>query len=137
MRDHRKLLIWRKAHDLAIAVRRATRRFPKRDYASIRNQANRASESVVFTIVEGCGTTSQREFARFLDMSLKSATELEEQLELAKDYGILPDRQWQALYSELIEIRKMTCGLRAKVIEAAEKEGRAPRRMKGDESADS
>ena len=125
-------MIWKRAHNLAIAVRRATRRFPRRDFAALRNQANRASESVVFTIVEGCGTSSQREFARFLDMSLKSATELEEQLELAKDFGVLAHAEWQALSAELIEIRRMTCGLRAKVLEAAEKEGRTPRRARSE-----
>ena len=84
----------------------------------------KAAESIVLTIVEGCGSASQREFARFLDMSLKSSTELEEELELAKDYGVLEDTRWRPLQQELIEIRRMTCGLRAKVLRDADDEER-------------
>jgi four helix bundle protein len=49
----------------------------------------RAAESIVFNIVEGCGARSRKEFARFLDVSIKSCSELEAELELAKDYGVL------------------------------------------------
>ena len=95
MRDHRKLLIWQRAHTLTIEVRRAARTFPRSGYTSIRTQMTRAAESLVLTIEEGCGSNSQREFARFLDMSLKSSTELEEELELAKDYGVLQHKLWR------------------------------------------
>ena len=125
MRDHRKLLVWQRAHDLAIAVRRAGRTFPRSGYTSIRSQMISAAESIVLTIVEGCGSASQREFARFLDMSFKSSTELEEELELAKDYGVLQEKQWRPLQKELIEIRRMTCGLRARVLRDAEKDERS------------
>ena len=83
-----------------------------------------AAESIVLTIVEGCGSISQREFARYLDMSLKSSNELEEELLLAKDNGALQEIHWRSLRDELVESRRMTCGLRARVLEAAEREQR-------------
>ena len=70
----------------------------------------------MFNIIEGCGTRTARDFAKFLDSSIKSSKELEGQLEIAKDYGVLKPRKWQALATETVEIRRMTCGLRAKVL---------------------
>lgn len=118
MQDYRRLRVWRKAHALALIVRRATHRFPRTGYASLKSQVTRAAESVPFNIVEGCGSHSQKEFARFLEISIKSTSELEYQLLLAKDYGVLVPDKWQTLTEETVDTRRMLCGLRAKVIES-------------------
>src|SRR5262245_18687882 len=65
MRDYKKIRVWASAHALAIKVRQATTRFPRRGYASLKEQIVRAAESIVFNIVEGAGASTQREFARF------------------------------------------------------------------------
>lgn len=75
-----------------------------------------AAESIAFNIVEGCGAASQNELARFLDIAIKSAMELEYQLSLARDYGVLRHRAWQRLAEETIDVRRMLFGLRAKVL---------------------
>lgn len=77
-----------------------------------------SAESIVFTIVEGCGASTQKEFARFLEMSIKSACELESQVEMACDYEVLLPRKSEALVNETIEIRKMTFTLRKKVLQS-------------------
>lgn len=77
-----------------------------------------AAESIAFNIVEGCGASSQKEFARFLDITIKSAFELEYQLQLACDYGVLPRDRHLRLAKETVEIRKMTFALREKVLES-------------------
>lgn len=116
MQDYRRLLVWKRAHTLAIEVRRTTRRFPRTGYGALQSQIMRAAESVVFNIVEGCGGRSPKEFARFLDISIKSTSEVECQLELAKGYGVLGHQAWQRLTIEAVEIRRMLCGLRKKVL---------------------
>jgi four helix bundle protein len=120
MQNYHRLLVWKKAHALAIDVRRATRRFPRTGYGSLQSQMIRAAESVVFNIVEGCGARNPKEFARFLDISIKSTSELECQLELARDYGVLDHRDWQTLTTEAVDVRRMLCGLRARVLAAGE-----------------
>lgn len=75
-----------------------------------------AAESIAFNIVEGCGANSQREFARFLDIGIRSTMELEYQLELARDYGVLTNRECQSLSVDTSDVRRMLCGLRAKVL---------------------
>ena len=87
MQDFRRLRVWRHATALALNTRRVVNRFP-RGYAELKSQMVTSAESIVNTIVEGCGAATQREFARFLDISIKSATELEGEYELAHKYEI-------------------------------------------------
>jgi four helix bundle protein len=116
MQDFRRLLVWQRAHELVLGVRRAIRRFPRSERGSLKSQMTNAAESIAFNIVEGCGSTSSKEFARFLDISIKSASELEYQLQLAADAGLLQHRISRPLSSETVEIRRMLCGLRRKVL---------------------
>jgi four helix bundle protein len=115
MQDYRKLRVHLKAHALAVAVRSATRRFPRNGYASLKAQMTSAAESISFNIVEGCGTDSPKEFARFIDIGIKSAMELENQLKLACDYRILKPLDWEALSEATIDVRRMLYGLSKKV----------------------
>jgi four helix bundle protein len=127
MQDHRKLRAWHLARELALAVRRASLTFPRKGYASLRTQITRAAESIVFTIAEGCGAASQPEFARFLDMSIKSANEIEAQLELARDYEVLNSSAWQTMTNRVVVLRRMLYALRSKVLTAQPKPARTSR----------
>ena len=77
-----------------------------------------AAESIAFNIVEGCGAESQKEFARFLGIAIKSAMELEYQLTLAGDYGLFVPGDCESLREHTVEARRMLYGLRKKVISA-------------------
>jgi four helix bundle protein len=112
--------VWRRAHRFAVAIRRCTRTFPRTGYADLRSQLTRAAESIASNIVEGCGAATPKEFARYLDISIKSTSEAEYQLELAKDYGVLGTQAWARLTREATEIRKMVFGLRRAVLNAAD-----------------
>ena len=116
MQDYRRLRVWRRAHAHVLNVRRATNRFPRTGYSSTKIQLMKTAESVPFTLVEGCGAFTQKEMARFVEMSIKSTKELEYQLFLARDYGILPRKDWKILTVETIEIRRMLCGLRRRIL---------------------
>jgi four helix bundle protein len=116
MQDFRKLRVWSKAYALAINTRRATDRFPRRGYAELKAQMISAAESVVHNIVEGCGAASQKEFARFLGISIKSSMELEGEFQLARGYGVLAEQDWIARRRETSELRRMLYALRVKVI---------------------
>ena len=84
----------------------------------------RASDSIPNNIVEGCAAASRKEFARYLDISVKSASEIDYQLQLARDLGILQYRTWKPLAREIVEIRKMLWALRRTVLATA-KPGRS------------
>jgi four helix bundle protein len=117
MRDYHRLEIWSRAHAAAIAIHDAGRRMRGNHFASLRSQLTRAADSIAATIVEGCGASTAREFARFLDMSIKSASETEYHLLSAKDRGALAPQLWQQLSSEVEQIRRMTHAYRKRLLE--------------------
>ena len=116
MQDYRNLRVWRKSHQLTLAVRRVAGHLPRTGYASLRNQITASAESIAFNIVEGCGSSSPKDLARFLDVSIKSTLELEYQLKLAMDYGVLALDEGRGLSGEVVDTRRMLYGLKKKVL---------------------
>lgn len=116
MQNFHNLRAWNEAHGLAIAIRHLSFRFPKSEYGSLRNQMVRAAESIGDNIAEGSGAATNAEFARFLDMAIKSSSELESQIERAHAYGLTRDAEHQSLAKHVCDVRKMTWGLRKKVL---------------------
>ena len=116
MSDFRKLLVWQKAHELALAVDRSAAGIRASRYASLRNQMIRAAMSIPANIVEGSGQESRREFGRFLRFAINSASELEYHLMMAKDVGVIAGHDFSSLTTQTVEVRKMLIGLQRKVV---------------------
>jgi four helix bundle protein len=114
--DFKNLKVWRKAHALALNVHRGATLFRGSDNAALRNQLLRAAMSIPTNIVEGTGQRSGKEFARFLDIALKSTSELEYHLIIARDVGAISLNDCESLSAQTIEVRKMLYGLRTRVI---------------------
>ena len=124
MQDYRKLRVWQRSHKLVLKVRNSTDRFPRSGFGSLKLQLTRAVESIPFNLVEGCGAASRKDFARFLDISIKSSTETEYQLQLARDYSVLNETDWTSLTDETVVIRKMLYRLRKQILDADDNESR-------------
>ena len=92
---------------------------PRVGYTDLKSQMTRAAQSIVDNIVEGCGAASRLEFARYLDISIKSTSEVDYQLEFARDLGVMSHDVWKPLAKEVIEIRKMLSALRRSILAAA------------------
>jgi len=122
MRDFKRIKAWHRAHALAIALHKRTRRFARAGYARLKAQLTGAVDSIKDTIAEGCGAATNKEFARFLDMSIKSASETEGHLLAARDLDLFSRDEWQRFTAETIEIRKMVYTYRKKVIETPDEE---------------
>jgi four helix bundle protein len=86
-RSFRDLLVWRKAHELVLAVYRLTESFPEREKFGLSHQMRRAAVSVPANIAEGFGKRSQAEKARFLNIAEGSLEECRYYLILAQDLG--------------------------------------------------
>jgi four helix bundle protein len=119
MQDYKRLHVWARAHAHNLELRKACNRFPRTGFTALKSQMTTAAESIAFNIVEGCGASTNKEYARFLEISIKSAFELEYQLLLSRDYGVLALAAWQDLSKETVEIRKMLYGLRKTVLGAS------------------
>ena len=115
MSDFRKLLVWRKAHVLAISVHKLANGIRGQQNAALRSQLNRSAMSIPANIVEGSGQESRREFERFLGYAANSATELEWHLMVARDTGVINLNDYSAHVSRTVEVRKMLHGLLKRV----------------------
>jgi four helix bundle protein len=119
--DFKRLLVWRKAHALALNVHRVATGIRGSDNAGLRNQLLRAAMSVPTNIVEGTGQRSGKEFGRFIDIALKSTSELEYHLILAREIRAISVGDVESLSAQTIEVRKMFYGLRERVVSTAPK----------------
>ncbi|HUQ83194.1 MAG TPA: four helix bundle protein [Gemmatimonadaceae bacterium] len=117
MQDYHQLHVWERAHAFAVEIRRVAGQFPP-SFSELRSQIIRAGESIPSNLVEGCGAATRREFARFVDISIKSTAEVQYRLELARDHSLLVPETWEELTSEVVQIRKMLHGLRKKLLAA-------------------
>jgi four helix bundle protein len=89
MHDFRRLQVWTKARDLAVAIDALTRAFPRSDRGVMAGQLRRAALSIPSNIAEGCGKGSRKETVRFLQIAAGSAREAESHLEIACALGYL------------------------------------------------
>jgi four helix bundle protein len=111
MHDYRRLKVWERAHLLSLAVYQTTRSFPDGERYGLTAQIRRASVSIEANLAEGSGSGSDRNFARYVQHSIASSTELECELRLALDLGYLAQETHASLDRELGEIRGMLMAL--------------------------
>jgi four helix bundle protein len=115
MKSFRDLMVWEKAHALALASYRGTAEFPKQEIYGLTSQIRRCSASIAANIAEGCGKRSNAEFQRFLHIAAGSASELEYHFLLAKDLGFLSLEEHKTLDDSTVEVKRMLAGLIRKV----------------------
>jgi four helix bundle protein len=129
MQDYRRLFVWRRAHIHVLRVRRVTDIFPD-GHANLKKQLTKSVESIAYNIVEGSAASTRPEFARFLEMSIKSSRECEYQLLVGKDYGAIAADRWRKLHRKNKVIRKMLWRLRQRVLDTEEQDNSKPKNRK-------
>jgi len=101
---------WKRARELTKSIYKVSSkdRFSK-DW-SLRDQIRRAMISITSNIAEGFDSGFSTEFARFLNISRRSASEVQSQLYVALDQLYISTGEFNDLYGETEEIRKMITG---------------------------
>jgi len=103
----RSLLVWEKAHKLTLDIYSASKTFPREEIHGLISQMRRASASVGMNIAEGCCKKGNVELARFLQIAMGSASELEYQLLLAHDLDYLNNSDYERLATQAVEVKRM------------------------------
>lgn len=114
MADFRKLLVWQKAHALAVRVTPLLPRI-RRVSRRLADQIERSSESIGEAIAEGRGRATDKDFASFVTTAIASANELEHQLQRALELGGLTPEEHDPAAAATIEVRRMLIGLRKRL----------------------
>ena len=112
MHNFRKLDTWLDGVELADTIYTLTASFPKTEIYGLSSQMQRAAVSVPSNIAEGSSKGSDRDFARFLSISLGSLFELETQIEIAYRRGYISTENYYALRPRIESLQKRIYNLR-------------------------
>jgi four helix bundle protein len=115
VRDFRQIQVWEKAHQLTLEIYQVTARFPKEELYGLTSQLRRAAASIAANIAEGFGRGGDIELARFLQIAIGSAYEVEYHVLLARDLGIITREVNEPLQAHIIEVKRMLAALLLKV----------------------
>lgn len=106
-RSFRELIVWQRSIQLAVAIYKLTRAFPREEMYGITSQMRRTAVSIPSNIAEGQGRLSTGEFRQFLGIARGSNFELQTQIEIARALGIGEAEQIDETESLSHEVGKM------------------------------
>jgi four helix bundle protein len=91
----RKLIVWQRAHQLALMIYKFTESFPKAEIYGLTSQLRQAAVSVAANIAEGYGYGRKGQTGRFLDISRGSLSEVEYYLILSLDLNYIKSDEYE------------------------------------------
>lgn len=83
MMNFKELKIWQKGIEIAVKSFKLVESFPKEEKFGLSIQITKSAVSIPSNIAEGSSRTSEKDYNRFLEISLGSAFELETQILVA------------------------------------------------------
>ena len=92
-----------------------TNSFPSCERFGLVSQMQRSAVSIPSNIAEGSAKTSNKDFARFLEMSIGSSFELETELIVSYNLKYIDTIVYENLLNEISEIQKMIYGFKNKL----------------------
>ena len=87
----RRLIVWQRAMELTSEVYALAKRFPAEERYALTDQLRRAVVSIPSNIAEGCGRSSNKDYAHFLSIARGSLYETMTQLQIAVNLGYIAD----------------------------------------------
>lgn len=100
----RKLIVWQKAHQLALSIYKVTEKFPKQELFGLTSQMRRAAVSVPANMAGGYAVGGKNQFGHYLDIAQGSLAEVEYYLILALELKYIT----QAEYNQAESLRSET-----------------------------
>ncbi len=108
MHRFKDLEIWKQSRLFCTHIYNVTSSFPEDEKFGLISQLRRASISIPSNIAEGASRSSNKEFARFLEITIGSCYEIQPQLIIANDLGFLKVEELNSLIPKIESIIKMT-----------------------------
>jgi len=107
MKSYKDLIVWQKSMSLASELYKITRCSPKDEIYGLTSQIRRSAVSIPSNIAEGWGQQSRGDYIHFLKVAQGSAAELETEMILSAEIGLLPLNTLKRIQADLTEKRKM------------------------------
>ena len=111
--NYERLTCWAQARALVSEIYRVSREFPGEERYGLTAQLRRSAISIPSNIAEGCGRGSNRALSAFLDIAIGSSNELETQLYLALDLGLIDQAIFLKIKEQVISVRKQIIGFKS------------------------
>lgn len=109
--DFRKLSVWQKSKNLAVEIYKITNTGKLAKDYGLREQMQRAAVSIPSNIAEGNDRESEKELIRYLHISKGSLSELQTQLEIAREIDYIDEAIYSDMNIKCSEVSKMLGGL--------------------------
>lgn len=107
MHNYRELRIWNRSMDFVVKIYEVSAGFPKEERYGLTSQLRSCTVSVPSNISEGAGRGTNRQFKRFLEISMGSINEAQTQIELAYRVNYIGKENYDYLIDEALQIYKM------------------------------
>lgn len=107
MRNFKELKIWQKGFAIAIQAYELTNGFPKEEKYGLTSQITRAAVSIPSNIAEGSSRNSEKDYNRYIEISLGSSFELETQLLISQAINFGNNERRNQLLSDIDQEQKM------------------------------
>lgn len=114
--NFKNLNIWKLSIELANEIYAASDLFPKNEEFGLKSQIRRCAVSVPSNIAEGSSRSSDKDFNRFLEISLGSLFELQTQLIIANARNYINNENFNLIEIRIIELQKMTSGFQNNLV---------------------
>lgn len=105
--EYEKLKIWQNSRILAKTIYEITAEFPENERFVLVSQLRRSAISIASNIAEGSGYNSNKQFTRYLNMSIGSLCEIETQLIISKDLKLISEEQLHQTRDMTDQIKRM------------------------------
>ncbi len=107
MKNYKKLKVWQTAIEIVKEVYILNGLLPDSEKYGLRNQITRAAVSIPSNIAEGSSRQSDKDYKRFLEMALGSLFELQTQLIILIEIGMINSSQLDNLFTLITAEQKM------------------------------
>jgi len=89
-----------RSKSVCLKIYKLTRNFPREEQFALADQLRRSSSSISANIAEGSGSSSKKDFSRYLDIAIKSVYETVSHLYLAEKQNYFSNEIRLDLYVE-------------------------------------
>jgi four helix bundle protein len=117
MSTFRELLIWQKSMLFVSEIYQLTNFFPKDENFSLTSQIRRSAISIPSNIAEGYGRDGNKDYLKFLNISISSLYEIQTQIEIAYNLNYINEIQFNKTYENSREIERMLSAFIRKIKE--------------------
>jgi len=117
MRDFKKIYCWNLGMEIIGLVYKLLEKLPASEKYGLRSQISRSAISMPSNIAEGCSRSNNKDTARFFEIAVGSAFELETQILAGQIAGFFLENDIKILLSKTVEFQGKTNAYRLKILQ--------------------